>query len=295
MTADASTPIHPKTCVGELALSVADLNRSISFYTELIGLRVLEQEAKSVTLGAPDEALLVLTEQDGATPWPRGGRSYPGLYHFAILTPTRTDLGRWLDHWLRHDMPMPGQGDHFVSEALYLEDPDGHGIEIYRDRPREEWEWHDGQVRMGSEPVDIRGLLEEAQRSADPFTNMPVGTRLGHIHLQVSDIEETARFYNEILGFDIVARMPSALFMSAGGYHHHIGANTWHSQGASQAPTSSVNLQYFTVDFPDNAARDEVIQRLKDGGVAVNVEANKIYLQDPSGMTIRLVAHDSGG
>jgi catechol 2,3-dioxygenase len=280
--------IDPATTVGTLSLSVADLQRSVTFYTDLIGLRVLSEGESSATLGVADDSFLELTECPGAQPWPRGGRSYPGLYHFAILLPTRVDLGRWLAHWLSQDMPLPGQGDHFVSEALYLEDPDGHGIEIYRDRPRDEWQWRDGQVQMGVEPVDIRGLLEEAQRSADPWTNMPVGTTLGHIHLQVSDITETARFYNQILGLDIVAQMPSALFMSAGGYHHHIGANIWHSKGAGPAPSESVNLEFFTIDFPDDDARGAAVDRLGQAGVQVTHENDDILVVDPSSLVIRL-------
>ena len=278
--------IHPATRVTRLALTVSDLARSMSFYQDLIGLRALEQDERSATLGAPDEPMLTLIEQPGASPWPRDGRSYAGLYHFAILLPTRTDLGRWLDHWLRQDMPLPGQGDHFVSEALYLEDPDGHGIEVYRDRPRDEWEWNDGQVKMGVEPVDIRGLLEEAQRSADPWTGAPVGTTLGHIHLQVSDITETARFYSEILGFDIVARMPSALFMSAGGYHHHIGANIWHSRNAGPAPPDHVSLQHYTIEMPDSAGGDEVVHRLEAAGFEVRALDDAFSVSDPSGIRV---------
>jgi catechol 2,3-dioxygenase len=287
-SAERQTRIHQATNVGQLALTVSDLRRSVSFYTDLIGLRVLEEAKDTVTLGVADDAFLVLNELSGASEWPRGGQSHPGLYHFAILVPTRTDLGRWLDHWLRQDMPLPGQGDHFVSEALYLEDPDGHGIEIYRDRPREEWEWQNGQVRMGVDPVDIRGLLEEAQRSADPFTSMPVGTTLGHIHLQVTDIAETARFYHDILGFDIVAQMPSALFMSAGGYHHHIGANVWHSRGARPAPDNSVKLSYYTIELPSSEARQDVLNRLNAAGIEIQSEQDGPVVTDPSGIQIRL-------
>jgi catechol 2,3-dioxygenase len=290
----ASASIDPATEAGHLALSVADLGRSVSFYTQAIGLREVSQGGGSVALGVAKKPLLILNEQPGAKPWPRGGRSYTGLYHFAILVPSRPDLGRWLSHWFRNDMPMPGQGDHLVSEALYLEDPDRHGIEVYRDRPRDEWQWDNGRVRMASDPVDLRGLLEEAEQSAVSWDGMPDGTKLGHIHLQVSDIEETARFYSETLGFDVVAQMPSALFMSAGGYHHHIGANIWHSRGATQPPGDSVNLQYYTVDFPTNAARDAVIQRLEGAGIDVNVEANKVYVRDPSGITIRLHSEEGG-
>src|SRR4051794_5990894 len=160
-----STSIHPDTEMGLLALSVSDLVRSLTYYTDAIGFQVLHQDESSATLGAGGRPLLLLTHHPGAREWPRGGRSYTGLYHFAILLPTRADLGRWLEHWLDLGLPAPGQGDHLVSEALYLEDPDGHGIEVYADRPRETWQVVNGQMRFAADPVDIRGLLEEAKRS----------------------------------------------------------------------------------------------------------------------------------
>jgi catechol 2,3-dioxygenase len=285
-----ATAIHPATEVGALGLTVADLGRSLAFYTGPIGLRVLEQSGSSATLGVPGNPILMLREQPGVRSWPRGGRSYTGLYHFALLLPTRADLGRWLAHWLRSDMPMPGQGDHLVSEALYLEDPDGHGIEVYRDRPRDEWQWSDGRVRMASDPIDIRGLLQEAERSGEPWSGMPAGTKLGHIHLQVRDIPETARFYRDVLGFDIVAEMPTALFMSAGGYHHHIGANVWHSRGSGPVPDDSVNLRFFTVDLPDVAARTTVLARVEAAGIEVGRAGDAVTVNDPSGITIVLEA-----
>lgn len=280
--------LHPATTVGTLELSVADLPRSISFYTGKIGLRILEQQDNAAVLGAPDDPFLRLTEQPGAAPWPRGGRSHPGLYHFAILMPSRADLGRWLANWLRQDMPLPGQGDHFVSEALYLEDPDGHGIEIYRDRPRDEWEWQDGQVRMGVEPVDIRGLLEAAEAANDPWTGIPAGTTLGHIHLQVTDIDATASFYRDVLGFDIVARMPSALFMSAGGYHHHIGANIWHSRNGEQAPGDTVKLRSYSIELPDTGSLDAVTGRLRSVGISFEPSDKGVAVTDPAGIEIHL-------
>jgi catechol 2,3-dioxygenase len=289
-----ATAIHPATEVGALGLTVADLDRSLAFYTGPIGLRVLEQSDARATLGVLGNPVLNLQEQPGARPWPRGGRSYTGLYHFALLLPTRADLGRWLAHWLGSDMPMPGQGDHLVSEALYLEDPDGHGIEVYRDRPRDEWQWDDGRVRMAADPVDIRGLLQEAERSGEPWAGMPEGTKLGHIHLQVRDIPETARFYRDVLGFDVVAEMPTALFMSAGGYHHHIGANVWHSRGSGPAPADSVNLQFFTIDLPDVAARDELVTRVEAAGIEIGRAGDAVTVTDPSGITIVLRAGRDG-
>ncbi|HZS93187.1 MAG TPA: VOC family protein [Chloroflexota bacterium] len=289
-----STSIHPDTEVGLLSLSVADLTRSIDFYTGVIGLRLLRRDESSAVLGAGEKPLLILVEQSGASEWPRGGRSHTGLYHFAILVPTRADLGRWARHYLEMGLPL-GQGDHLVSEALYLEDPDGHGIEVYRDRPRAEWQWENGRVRMAADPVDIAGMIAEADREGKPFEGLPEGTKLGHMHLQVGDIAEAARFYHDILGFDIVAQMPSAIFISAGGYHHHIGMNTWHSLGAGPAPAGSVNLRFFTVDLPNEDARNAVIDRLTAANVPFQRIGDVVAVRDPWSNTILLhVGHAAG-
>ncbi len=292
MTAQAhsatATSIHPKTTVGLLALTVADLARSLAYYTDALGFAILHQTEETATLGAAGTPLLLLNSLAGARAWPRGGASYTGLYHFAILMPTRADLGRWLRHWLSLRLPLPGQGDHLVSEALYLEDPDGNGIEIYRDRPRSEWNWVKGQVQMAADPVDIRGLLADAEREGQPWQGLPAGTRLGHIHLQVGDIQQAAAFYREVLGFDIVAQMPSALFVSAGGYHHHIGMNTWHSRGASAAPADSAGLRFFTVDLPDEEARQAVIARIAAAGLPYSETPHAVLVRDPWQNTILL-------
>lgn len=283
-----ATSIHPDTEMGLLALSVSDLERSLSYYSDAIGFQVLHRDEDSAALGAAGRPLLLLTHHPGAQAWPRGNRSYTGLYHFAILLPTRADLGRWLEHWLDLGQPIPGQGDHIVSEALYLEDPDGHGIEIYADRPRETWQAVGGQIRMGTGPVDIRGLLEEAERSGQAWNGLPAGTRLGHMHLQVGDIAEAERFYHDILGFDVMARMPTALFLSAGGYHHHLGANTWHSKGAAAAPPESVNLHFFTVNMPSPEALHAVLERLGAAGVPYQERGDTAIFQDPWANTVLL-------
>ena len=279
--------IHPDTTVGLLSLTVSDLARSIAFYTDAIGLALLDQGEATATLGVAGSPLLLLNERAGARPWPREQASHTGLYHFALLVPTRADLGRWVRHWLERGLPL-GQGDHLVSEALYLSDPDENGIEVYRDRPRDEWQWRDGQVRMGADPVDIRGLLAEAERAGEPWTGLPAGTRLGHIHLQVGDIPEAAAFYHDLLGFDIVAGMPSALFVSAGGYHHHIGMNTWHSKGATPAPADMVGLRFFTINFPTEDARQAVLARIAAAGLITTQTDNAVSVRDPWGNTILL-------
>jgi len=295
MTSSTSpTSIHPDTEVGLLSLSVSDLERSVTYYTQIIGLQLLDRREGQAVLGAGERPLLLLREQPGASEWPRGGRSHTGLYHFAILVPSRADLGRWVQHYLETGLPL-GQGDHLVSEALYLEDPDGHGIEIYRDRPRDEWQWVDGRVRMAADPVDIQGMIADAEREGKPFEGLPAGTKLGHIHLQVGDIAQAAHFYHDLLGFDIVAQMPSALFISAGGYHHHIGMNTWHSLSAGPAPSGSVNLRFFTVDLPDEAARQQVLDRLQRAGIPYERIGDVVAVRDPWSNTILLhIGHAAG-
>jgi catechol 2,3-dioxygenase len=272
--------IHPETQVGQLSLTISDLKRSLEFYTNAIGFQILDRTDTSATLGAGGKPLLTLEERKGADAWPRGGQSYTGLYHFAILLPSRTDLGAWIAHWLDLGHPI-GQGDHGVSEALYLEDPDMHGIEIYRDRPRSDWRKQNGQILMGTGPVDIKGMIEEAAKEGVRFKGLPAGTKLGHMHLQVGDIPEAEKFYCRILGFDIVASMPSALFVSAGGYHHHIGMNTWHSQAAGQPPDSSVKLKFFTVELPSEEARQEVLERADQAGVSHSQQGEDVILDDP--------------
>jgi catechol 2,3-dioxygenase len=282
-----TTAIAPATEGGLVSLTVSDLARSVAFYTEAIGLGLLRQDDGTAVLGVSGQPLLLLTERSGARPWPREQSSYTGLYHFAILVPTRADLGRWVRHWLELSLPL-GQGDHLVSEALYLSDPDENGIEVYRDRPRDEWTWQDGRVRMGTGPVDISGLLAEAEREGKAWDGLPAGTRIGHIHLQIGDIAKGATFYHDILGFDIVARMPSALFVSAGGYHHHIGMNTWHSLGATPAPADVVGLRFFTIDLPDADGLTAVVARLTAAGIPHTRAGDVVGVRDPWGIALLL-------
>jgi catechol 2,3-dioxygenase len=276
-----TTSIDPATDVGVVALTVANLERSLAFYIDTFGLGLIERSGTNAILGAGGTPLLLLTEYPGATPWPHDRYAYTGLYHFAILVPTRADLGRWLRHWLEVTRSLPGQGDHLVSEALYISDPDGNGIEIYRDRPRSEWHWDGGQVRMATDPVDIEGVLDEAAREGQPWPGLPAGTRLGHMHLQVGDIPKASAFYHGILGFDIVAQMPSALFVSAGGYHHHVGMNVWHSRGAGPAPAGTAGLRFFTIDLASEAARAASLARLNASGVSYHQTRDLVLLRDP--------------
>ena len=261
------------TTMGPVTLSVADLERSLEYYRHSIGLAVLTEGGGEARLGTGRAELLHLIEEPGARP----ADGYSGLFHFALLVPTRPDLGRWLAHADRDGVQLTGASDHFVSEALYLRDPDHHGIEIYADRPRELWE---GRVdRMGSLPLDLDDLLRAAPDQNAPFDGLPDGTTMGHVHLRVSDVGETVAFYRDLLGFDLMVQLgPQAAFLSAGGYHHHLGGNTWESRGAAQAPEGTARLHRFTIVLPDEASRAQAAARV--GGTET---------EDPSGNRLALV------
>jgi catechol 2,3-dioxygenase len=272
-----------ETRMGAVELTVSDLGRSLDYYGRSIGLGVRQQDDGRASLGG-DSELLVLHEVPGAQPAPRN----TGLFHFALLVPERRDLAAWLAHAIREQVPMTGVSDHFVSEALYLRDPDGHGIEIYADRPREVWE---GQVaRMTTEPLDLENLLGELDDpEQETFEALPSGTVMGHVHLQVADIPETVRFYRDVLGFDEMASYGSqATFLSAGGYHHHVGGNTWASAGAPPPPEGSASLRLATVVLPDSASRDEVVGRVAATGQDPEETPEGPVVRDPSGNRLLL-------
>ena len=285
--APASGELPADTHMGPVELSVADLGRSTAFYESALGLRVRERDGGRAVIGTPSRPLLVLREVPGAAP----ARGHTGLYHFALLVPERTDLARWLVHVARERIPLVGLSDHYVSEAIYLSDPDEHGIEIYWDRPREGWE---GEVarRMTTVPLDtgdLLGVLGEDPMAAS-FESLPDGTTMGHVHLRVADVASTIGFYRDVLGFGLMAALGSqAAFLSAGGYHHHIGANTWESAGAAPAPKGSARLERMTIAVPDTAAVDAVGARLEAADVIVERDGGTLLLRDPSGNPVALV------
>ncbi|HET8651230.1 MAG TPA: VOC family protein [Gaiellaceae bacterium] len=279
----ASLP--PDTHMGPVELTVADLGRSLDYYRGPIGLRPLEEAEGRASLGSDGRELLVLHEEPGAQPAPRN----TGLFHFALLVPERRALAAWLAHAIREQVPLTGVSDHFVSEALYLRDPDGHGIEIYADRPRELWE---GQVeRMTTEPLDLNNLLGELDDPEhEPFEQLADGTVMGHVHLQVADISDTLAFYRDVLGFDLMAVYGGqAVFLAAGGYHHHLGGNTWNSAGASPPPEGSASLRLATIVVPDSASRDEAVARVAQGGQEPEDTTQGPVVRDPSGNRLLLV------
>jgi len=269
--------IDPKTHIGAVNLRVSDLSRAEMFYTQVLGMKVLARPAGSLELGVPDGLVLVrVREVPGAKPRPRQST---GLYHFAVLMPDRAALGRSFKHLMKSAYPMTGAADHLVSEALYLDDPDKNGIELYRDRPREEWTFDGSQVRMANEQVDLDSLFSDAGDA--PFGGLSPGTTMGHMHLHVRDLEEAEKFYCGVLGFDVMLRWrPSALFISAGGYHHHIGLNTWAGVGAPPPPADSAGLDWFEILVP---SVDPVAKALRSAGVEVDVVQGGARFKDPSG------------
>jgi catechol 2,3-dioxygenase len=273
-----SVTIPAATHMGAVHLTVADLERSLEFYRASIGLDVLAQNGEAVTLGVGEKRLLELVEVPGAQPAP--GRT--GLFHFALLLPDRRSLARWMAHAIRERVRLAGASDHFVSEAIYLSDPDGHGIEIYADRPRALWETQ--VAAMGTDPLDLEGLLVELEDPAtEPFDTQPFGTTMGHVHLQVAQIPPTTEFYRDVLGFGLQVEYGSqAVFLSAGGYHHHIGANTWRSGGAGPPQPGAAALRHFEIVLPDAAGRAAVLERLESSGHEIEEHAQGPLARDPS-------------
>ena len=281
--------IDPETALGPVRLTVSDLDRSQAFYETAIGLRAGELEDGALALGVPGGPPLIELRGDSAAP--RLNRGAPGLYHLAILVPTRLDLAFALARLVQARWPLDGASDHMVSEALYLSDPDGNGIEIYRDRPRSEWR-HDGhQLQMATLPLDLDGVIAELRRASELQVEVPGGTRIGHVHLQVSELQGAEAFYNGVLGFDVMVRgYPGALFVSAGGYHHHIGLNTWHSAGRAPVPAGSVGLRSFTIDLPDGRELAAVLGRLEAAGIATDRAAGGVLVRDPFANGVLLTA-----
>ena len=278
--------IAPATRMGPVSLTVADLDRSLAYYGDQIGLETLERAGDRASLGAGGTKLLELVEQPGATPADR----MTGLYHFALLVPSRPDLAAWLAHAARDRVGLTGLSDHYVSEAIYLRDPDHHGIEIYADRPREIWDGLVG-IRMTTEPLDTDNLLGELDDPATaPFDGLPAGTVMGHVHLRVAAIPDTVEFYRDRIGFGLTAALGGqAAFLSAGGYHHHVGANTWESAGAPAPPEGSAALRHVTVFVPDAGERDRVAARVADAHGEVERDGDAARVSDPSGNRLRLV------
>ncbi len=273
--------IHPDTTVGPVSLTVSDLKRSEEFYRQVLGFKPLPQRGDVLSLTADGQTpLLELKGDPSALPRPP---HTTGLYHFAVLMPSRLDLARSLLHLAEVRYPIQGGTDHLVSEAVYLADPDGNGIELYRDRPRDTWTYPDGSIHMESDPLDFDGVLAELADPPPAWDGLASGTRIGHVHLNVADLESAEEFYHGILGFDItLRRTPGALFISAGGYHHHLGLNIWDGAGAPPPPADAVGLRHYSIVLPDLAEFQTVAGRLQEAGIASEETDEGILLRDPS-------------
>ena len=281
------------THLGTVRLQIADLDRSLGFYQDVLGFRIVDRAGREAALAAHgDERILIeLTERAGARSASGGGRL--GLYHYAILLPGRASLGRFAHHVSASGIPT-GAADHLVSEAFYLHDPDGLGIEVYSDRPRSTWRRIGQQLMIATDPIDIRGVLGAAR--GQRWTGMPAGTVIGHVHLHVGELTQAAAFYSETLGFDrITWNYPGALFLGAGGYHHHLGTNVWAGPSAIPSSIDDARLVEWTLELPNAATLADAAHSVSLSGHPLSKsDTDGISTRDPWGTTVRLrVSHDS--
>jgi catechol 2,3-dioxygenase len=279
--------LSPATRLGPVHLAVTDLDRSIGFYDEAIGLGVQRRENGVAALGAGGEDLLVLHEEPAASR-AAGGRA--GLYHFALLHPSRPELARAARRLAGTRTPIQGASDHEFSEAIYLPDPDGNGIELYADRPREQWpDPLEALPPGGPKPLDMQGLLELA-RDDEPAGPADPDLVVGHLHLHVGGLREAVGFYRDVIGFEPMILMPSAAFVSAGGYHHHLGLNTWRGEGVAPAPPDAVGLRRWTIVLPDDGEVARVRGRVEDAGLPYEDRDGGFVVRDPWGIPLLVTA-----
>lgn len=274
------------THIGRVRLQVSDLARSLSFYTGLLGLVVLSKAGGEAHLAAQPAGpvLLELVERRGAVRKPNRST---GLYHVAIRLPGRAALGRALQRLLEQRYMLQGGADHLVSEAVYLADPDGNGLELYCDRPRADWPMLGDTVQMASDPLDAAGLLQAAAEAPAAGETIAPQTDIGHIHLQVSDLAQAESFFGRLLGLEVTQRSyPGALFLAAGGYHHHVGTNVWSSRGAGPPPEEAVGLQFFELVIPGEDERAATLERLQASGIPVEPYGDRSLARSSDGIQV---------
>ncbi|MDR7857431.1 VOC family protein [Tissierella sp.] len=276
----------PSIFVKEIVLKVADIERSIEFYTKIMGFNILNREENKAILTADGiNPMITIVQPENVVP---KLLRRTGLYHFALLLPSRSHLGLFLKHIREEGYPIRGASNHGVSEAIYLEDPDENGIEVYRDIDSKEWKSDDNQINMVTDPLDYNGLMTDI--GDEKWQSIPKNTVVGHIHLHVRDLDEAKRFYCDGLGFDLVTKIAnSALFISSQGYHHHIGLNIWNGRNAEPLADNSVGMKYFTMLFPDIETRERIINNLVSLGYKIIEEDNNIFTKDPSSNLIKLI------
>lgn len=274
----------PNLYIRHITLNISDLHRSLAFYTDFLGFQILEREERKAVLTVDGQSpIIILQQPEGVLP-KEEGRS--GLYHFAILLPSRAHLGQMLVHLVKNNISL-GAADHLVSEALYFNDPDGNGIEIYHDRQEDEWTWRDHSVHMTTDPLDGEGVMKAA--NGKQWSGMPTNTVMGHIHLHVSHLQEAGTFYRKVLGYDVVCEFgKQALFLSTGRYHHHIGMNTWNGVGAPPPSENSVGMQEYAIAIPDEAYMKKIKLSLQELNLDYLEKDGILYVHDPSNNKISL-------
>ncbi|RSC37728.1 VOC family protein [Agrobacterium sp. FDAARGOS_525] len=272
--------------VGQAHLVVHDLPRVSDFYQKIIGLSVLEKNPSGEVLGVGVQPLLTLSTSSTAE---RAPRNAAGLFHTAFLMPSRDDLAHWLAHAAQNNVQLQGASDHLVSEAIYLADPEGNGIEVYRDRLPEEWTYQpDGTVEMATIGLNLQALYDSAPKAA--FTGAAEGTAIGHIHLQVGSIPQADEFYQDVLGLKIMARYPGASFFGSGAYHHHVAANIWNSRGAVARRENMTGLSGYSLKFNEPAALETALAALDRLEISTERQSDGIFLKDPWGIGLKLSA-----
>ena len=272
--------------VGMVTLRVRDLDLVADYYRDSIGLTVMQRSATSARLGSGGVPLLDLERREGAA---REARNAAGLYHTAFLMPTRKDLARWLVHAAANKIPLTGFADHLVSESVYLDDPEGNGIEVYADRAPELWKWDSGTVTMATDQLDIDGLLALADTRTTSYAKAPDGLRIGHMHLRVGDLEQADRFYSGTIGLDPTRKRSGAAFLSSGRYHHHLGINVWQSSGAGPRDDTATGLAWFSLEVATQEILEAQEQRLRQAGAPAVVITDGIETSDPWGTKVRLI------
>lgn len=277
----------PAIYVDKVQFKVTDLQKSIQFYQELLGFKILEQNKKQVKLTA-DGMTNILTLIEPADAVPKPSRT-TGLYHFALLLPKRVDLALFVTHLDNHNVRF-GAADHLVSEAIYFEDPDGNGIEVYADTDPSTWSWQAGLVAMDTIPLDFDDLMFDIDLENQSWKGMPDQTIIGHIHLHVSDLKAAQEFYTKGLGFNIVSRLgDSALFLSTADYHHHIAVNIWNGPNAPRPPKNSAGLDYYRVVVPKQEMLEKILTNLAAIGTKINNKDSAITVEDPAGNSVQLI------
>jgi catechol 2,3-dioxygenase len=272
--------------IGMVTLRVRDLDLVANYYRDAIGLTVMQRTGTGVRLGSGGVALLDLERRESAA---REARNAAGLYHTAFLMPTRKDLARWLVHAAKNRIPLSGFADHLVSESVYLDDPEGNGIEVYADRAPELWKWEAGSVAMATDQLDIDGLLALADTHTTNYAKAPDDLRIGHMHLRVGDLEQADRFYGGAIGFDPTRRRSGAAFLSSGRYHHHLAINVWQSAGAGPRDDTATGLAWFSLEVAAQQILEAQTLRLRQAGAPAAEIADGIETADPWGTKLRLI------